>query len=160
MIRAAVSSDIPALFAIENASFQYDRISQRGFVHLLTRANSLTLIDEQDKQVRGYLTLLFRSNSSLSRVYSIATHAEFLSQGVAAKLLRVAEQIALNTRCDTMRLEIRKDNLISQKLFQLHGYRKFGEYPSYYQDGMDANRLQKSLRNLTRTKNTSMTGIP
>ena len=60
MIRAAVSSDIPALFAIENASFQYDRISQRGFVHLLTRANSLTLIDEQDKQVRGYLTLLFR----------------------------------------------------------------------------------------------------
>ncbi len=159
MIRAAVSSDIPALLAIENASFQHDRISQRGFVYLITYANSLTLIDEQDQQVRGYLTLLFRSNSSRSRVYSIATHGDFLGQGVAAKLLRVAEHVALKTCCDTMRLEIRKDNRASQKLFQLHGYRKFGEYPSYYQDGMDADRLQKSLRHLTRTIAPSMTGI-
>lgn len=159
MIRVAVCSDIPALLAIENASFQGDRISQRSFYHLLMRANAVTLIDEKDQQVRGYLTLLFRSTSPIARIYSIATHADFLRQGVAAKLLRVAEQLALNAQCDAMRLEIRHDNIASLTFFQAHDYQLFGEYKSYYHDGMNAHRLQKSLTHLKCAKTSSMTGI-
>ena len=158
MIRAAIRSDIPALLAIETASFQHERINRRSFTHLLTGANAVTLIDEKNRQPCGYLTLLFRSNSSCSRVYSIATHPDFLRSGVAAKLLRVAEQLALTRQCDTMRLEIRKDNLASFTFFQTHGYRKFSEYQSYYVDGMNAHRLQKSLTHLMRATTSSMTG--
>ncbi len=158
MIRVAVSSDVLALLAIENDCFQHNRIRRRSFLYLLTCANSMTLVDEENKQMRGYLTLLFRSNSPISRVYSIATRPDFLRQGVAAGLLRVAEQLALRNSCDTMRLEIRKDNLASLTFFQGRGYQKFGEYPSYYQDGMSANRLQKSLTHLTRKETMSMTG--
>ncbi|PRC92436.1 GNAT family N-acetyltransferase [Solimicrobium silvestre] len=150
MIRAAISADITALLAIENSSFQGDRLTQRSFRHLLMHGNSITLVDEHNGQLRGYVTLLFRRNNSRSRLYSIATHPHFLGQGVAAMLLIAAEQAALSSNCVTMRLEIRKDNQASLQLFQHRGYRIFDEYSGYYQDGMSAFRLEKSLTHLLR----------
>ena len=145
MIRTATSDDIPALLDVENISFRGDRISRRSFGHLLTRGNAITLLDEHDDGLRGYVTLLFRKNVSLARVYSIATHPDYLGRGVAAGLAMAAEQAALERNCATMRLEIRKDNDASMRLFRSRGYRIFGEHPAYYEDGMDAFRLEKSL---------------
>ena len=145
MIRTAVSNDISALLNVENTSFVSDRISRRSFRYLLTQANALTLVDEEDDQLRGYVNLLFRKNASFARVYSIATHPDYLGRGVAAGLVIAAEHAARERNCATMRLEIRKDNDASIQLFQSHGYRIFGEYLVYYEDGMDAFRLEKSL---------------
>jgi len=145
MIRAAVTEDIPALLGIENSSFPGDRISRRSFRYLLTQGHAVTLLDMQDDQLRGYVTVLLRKNNSLARVYSIATHPAYLGQGVAAGLLMAAEQAALLHNCVTMRLEVRKDNQASLHLFQSRGYRVFGEYCAYYEDGEDALRLEKSL---------------
>lgn len=105
----------------------------------------MTLVSEQSAQQRGYITLLFRANVSISRIYSIATHPEWLGKGLAAGLLTAAEQAALDFGCLTMHLEIRKDNVASMRLFQHRGYTIFGEYKNYYDDGEDAFRLCKSL---------------
>ncbi|NHZ44692.1 GNAT family N-acetyltransferase/peptidase C39 family protein [Massilia aquatica] len=144
-IRQAGPEDIRTLLDIEEASFESDRLSRRSFRHLLTEGNSVTLIDEADGQARGYITLLFRADVSLARVYSIATAPGWLGQGVASALLRAAEELALAHNCVAMRLEIRKDNLASQRLFLGHGYAVFGEHGAYYEDGMDALRFEKSL---------------
>jgi ribosomal protein S18 acetylase RimI-like enzyme len=144
-IREAGPEDIASLVDIEEASFDSDRLSRRSFRHLLTEGNSVTLIDELGQQVRGYITLLFRADVSLARVYSIATGPAWLGQGVGSGLLRAAEELALVHNCVAMRLEIRKDNLASQQLFLSHGYAVFGEHTAYYEDGMDAVRLEKSL---------------
>jgi ribosomal-protein-alanine N-acetyltransferase len=145
MIRAALSGDIPALLAIEHSSFEGDRLSRRSFRHLLSKGHALILLDEGIGLLRGYIILLFRANLPLARVYSIATHPACLGQGVAAGLLIAAEQSALRRGRIAMRLEIRKDNRASLRLFQNRSYAIFGEYRSYYEDGMDAFRLQKSL---------------
>lgn len=145
MIRLATPFDIPALLEIERASFEGDRISRRSFRHLLGHANALTLLDERDGALRGYIMLLFRAGLPLARVYSIATHPDCLGQGVAATLLALAEQVALDHGCARLRLEIRQDNLASLHLFQSRGYRIFGQYPGYYKDGMAAQRLEKAL---------------
>jgi len=145
MMRVAVSDDIPALLRIENISFRGDRISRRSFRHLLLRGNAITLLDEQDNRLRGYITLLFRKNATTARIYSIATHPDYLGQGVAGGLLLAAERAALGWDCALMRLEVRKDNRASLRLFQSRGYRIFGEYLAYYEDGMDAFRLERSL---------------
>lgn len=144
-IREAGPEDIATLVGIEEASFDSDRLSRRSFRHLLTEGNSVTLIDGDDGQARGYITLLFRADVSLARVYSIATAPGWLGQGVASGLLRAAEELALVHNCVAMRLEIRKDNLASQRLFLRHGYALFGEHAAYYEDGMDALRFEKSL---------------
>ncbi len=145
MIRIASPADIPALLAIEHSSFKGDRLSNRSFRYLLNKGHALILLDEGIGLLRGYIVLLFRANASLARVYSIATHPNCLGQGVAAGLLIAAEQSALRHGRMRMRLEIRMDNQASLRLFQNRGYVIFGEYRNYYDDGMDAFRLQKSL---------------
>jgi ribosomal protein S18 acetylase RimI-like enzyme len=144
-IRTAVPGDIAALVDIEEACFVSDRLSRRSFRHLLTEGNSVTLIDEAKGSVRGYLTVLFRADVSLARIYSIATAPDCMGQGVARALLAAAEQLAVARNCVAMRLEIRKDNAASQQLFLRHGYAMFGEHAAYYEDGMDALRFEKSL---------------
>jgi ribosomal protein S18 acetylase RimI-like enzyme len=144
-IRAGTAADLDALLAIEQASFSSDRLSRRSFRHLLTDGNAVTLVDDAGGAPRAYITVLFRADVSLARVYSIATAPGHLGRGVAAGLLAAAEALALAHDCVAMRLEIRRDNLASQQLFLRHGYAVFGEHPAYYEDGMDALRLEKSL---------------
>lgn len=144
-IRQATADDLAALMDIEERSFDSDRLSRRSFRHLLTEGNSVTLVDQAGPALRGYITLLFRDDVSLARIYSIATAPACLGQGVAAGLLDAAEQCALAHNCLTLRLEIRKDNGPSQRLFLRHGYALFGTHEHYYEDGMDALRFEKSL---------------
>jgi ribosomal protein S18 acetylase RimI-like enzyme len=145
LIREATPGDIAALMEIEERSFDSDRLSRRSFRHLLTEGNSITLVDQAGDVLRGYVTLLFRIDVSLARIYSIATAPNYLGQGVAAGLLEAAEKLALAHYCAAIRLEIRQDNLPSQRLFLGHGYALFGTHDSYYEDGMDALRFEKSL---------------
>jgi ribosomal protein S18 acetylase RimI-like enzyme len=144
-IRAALPDDIGALVQLEQACFASDRLSRRSFRHMLKGGNAVTLLDEQHGAVRGYITVLFRADVSLARVYSIATAPGSLHRGVATALLAAAESLTLARNCVAIRLEIRKDNPASQQLFLRHGYALFGEHAAYYEDGTDALRFEKSL---------------
>lgn len=143
LIRSASMDDAETLAAIEEASFSGDRVSLRSFRHLLSQRKSLTLIDTLAGTTRGYLTLLFRAKRA--RVYTIATAAAWRGHGVAAQLVRAAERAALARGCTAVYLEVRKDNVASIGLFAGSGYRVFGEYAAYYDDGMDAWRMEKTL---------------
>lgn len=145
MIRTATTNDIDALLAIENTCFLGDRLSRRSFRHLLTKGHALTLVDAEGSSLRGYITLLFRRKLSLARVYSIATHPQCMGQKVASGLLRAGERAAREQHCVSMRLEVRKDNRASLRLFKHRGYRVFDEQADYYEDQMDALRLEKQL---------------
>ncbi|RSZ59605.1 GNAT family N-acetyltransferase [Massilia atriviolacea] len=144
-IRHADIDDLDALVAIETASFSGDRLSRRSFRHLLTEGNCLTLVAGAGAALRGYATVLFRDGVSVARIYTIATTPAWQGCGVAAGLVRAAEQAALARGCVSVRLEIRKDNAASLALFASRGYQVFGEYRAYYEDGMAAWRLQKAL---------------
>ena len=145
MLRHATLDDIPALLAIENRCFATDRLSRRSFRHLLTHGNAVTLLDEHDGQIRGYVLLLFSRGTSMARLYSIAVHPENGRRGIGDRLLEAAETAALERDCVSMRLEVRRDNPASLALFRRHGYRQFEEAPDYYEDHMDALRFEKRL---------------
>ena len=142
-IRRATLADIPALVAIENACFPGNRLDHRRFQYLLTVANAVTLVEEREDVLRGYVMLLLRRNSPIARLYSIATNPAQVRCGVAARLIEAAEDFlrAHGYRCQ--RLEIRADNHASLSLFRWRGYHPFGRYTSYYDDGTDAIRLER-----------------
>jgi len=144
-IRPATPGDIAALVAIENASFPGDRLDRRRFRYLLTEANSVTFVDVDGAAVRGYILLLLRTGWRGARVYSIATHPAHLGCGVAARLLTAAERWAAAHGCVQVRLEVRADNAASLALFRGRGYVAFGSHAAYYHDGMDAQRLRRTL---------------
>lgn len=146
-IRRATLDDVAALVGIENASFPGNRLDRRRFRYLLAHAHGVILVDALagTAELRGYVLLLFRSNSPVARVYSIATAPRHLGHGVAAGLLCAAERLALDHGYTRQRLEIRADNAASLALFDNRGYRRFGRHAAYYHDGMDAVRLEKVL---------------
>lgn len=146
MIRAALTTDIPRLVALENRCFDTDRLSRRNFTYLLSKkARASTLVDETGGELRGYVMVLFSRATSAARLYSIAVDAACRRQGVAELLLAAAEQAALTHDTVTMRLEIRVDNPASQHFFQKHGYKQFGVVADYYEDHELALRFEKWL---------------
>ncbi len=145
MIRKATLQDLDALLALEDRSFDTDRLSRRSFRHLLTKANAATVIEERDGELAGYATVLFNSGTSLARLYSIAVDVRFQGRGVGRVLVGAAEQAAVEGECVVLRLEVRRDNTASLALFRKLGYREFGSYQDYYEDHMEALRFEKEL---------------
>jgi hypothetical protein len=78
-------------------------------------------------------------------LYSIAVDPAFRGMRLGERLLQTAEEVARNEDCVTMRLEIRRDNTSALALYRSAGYRVFGMHKDYYEDHMDALRLEKSL---------------
>jgi ribosomal protein S18 acetylase RimI-like enzyme len=146
MIRTATLNDIDALVAIENTSFETDRLSRRSFRHLLSpAANAATLVDEEDGAVRGYAMVLFNTGTSLARMYSYAVWPEHRGKGIGRALVEACEALALERDCISMRLEVRPDNVASRTLFERHGYQFFETAPDYYEDHAEALRYEKML---------------
>jgi ribosomal protein S18 acetylase RimI-like enzyme len=146
MIRPAELTDIPALVAIENRSFDTDRLSQRSFRYLLSRGHAATIVEVgKDGEIRGYAMVLFSRGTSLARLYSIAVDPDHRGQGRGTTLLRAAEVAARDNDAAYMRLEVRVDDTPTQRLYYNEGYRKFAVQHHYYDDDVDAIRMEKPL---------------
>jgi ribosomal-protein-alanine acetyltransferase len=145
MIRTAQLQDLTALLAIENKSFDIDRLSRRSFRYLLTKANADTLVYEESGQLLGYVMVLFNIGTSLARMYSLAVDPAARGRGIGRQLIMAAESRVLEHDCISMRLEVRRDNNYSVKLYEKLGYKQFGTLPDYYEDHMEALRYEKYL---------------
>lgn len=145
MIRPATPADLPALVALEEDTFQSDRISRRQFRHLLTRGHAVVLVDEEAGALRGYVLVLLNRGHSMARLYSIAVRPAARGLGLARALVQAAERAARGRARAVMRLEVRPDNAASLALFRSLGYRQFGIYDDYYEDHAGALRFEKSL---------------
>jgi ribosomal protein S18 acetylase RimI-like enzyme len=139
-------ADLGRMIELENASFETDRLTRRQFRYMLTRARARTLVAEDASGVlHGYVMLLFSRGTSVARLYSIAVARETRGLGVGRALVAAAEAAAWEADRAYMRLEIRRDNLASQALFEEAGYRRFGVLSDYYEDHMEALRYEKTL---------------
>ena len=145
VIRSAIKEDLDALVALENASFEGDRISRRQFNYLLKKGNASILVAELDGRLVGDLVLLYSRATSVARLYSIAVDEHMRGKGIARTLMQAAEREAWDHQRAYLRLEVRKDNHAAISLYESLDYRRLGEHPDYYDDHMDAWRFEKSL---------------
>lgn len=146
MIRPAELKDIPALVAIENRSFETDRLSQRNFRYLLSRGRAATIVETGESgAIRGYAMVLFSRGTSLARLYSIAVDPDHRGLGLGTALLHAAEGAARKHGAAYMRLEVREDDDATRRLYHREGYRKFAVQRHYYDDDADAIRMEKPL---------------
>ncbi len=145
MIRDARLSDLNALVALEERCFEIDRFNRRQFRYMITRAQGRLLVDERRGKLIGYVQVLFRRGTSLARLYSIAVEPRARGKGAGRDLLEAAEKAAIEADCAYLRLEVRRDNVESIRLYRKAGFRKLGELEEYYEDGMEALRYEKAL---------------
>ncbi len=147
MIRAAVLEDLNQLERLENSCFTTDRLSRRQLRYLLTKGKASLLVDQEEagSGLLGYVAVLYSKATSMARLYSIAVSPEQQGKGIGSRLLTAAEEAAWEHQRAYMRAEVRKDNVASLTMFERLGYRRIGEWHDYYEDHMDAWRLEKRL---------------
>ena len=150
-VRAARLDDLDALVALENATFATDRAERRAIRHAI-RSPSMTvlvaLLDEGEGAcvLVGAATLEFRRNSRIARLSSIAVASSRIGLGLGGRLLTAVEDEARRHGCTRLRLEVRADNGAGLRLYERRGYKRFDIREDYYEDGMEAWRYERVLK--------------
>ena len=145
-VRRAELSDLDDLVALEEQSFAGDRLSRAQYRrHLDSETAQVLVASANHRHFLGTAVVFFRKGSGVARLYSIATRAEARGKGVGSALIEAAEQAARRKRRRALRLEVRTDNDAAIRLYERLGYARIGRYASYYEDGADAWRYEKTL---------------
>jgi len=144
-LRAADRRDLQQLVDIENTCFTSDILSRRSFQRFLRPGAHEVIVAEQAKTIAGYVLVLYRTGTSLARLYSIAVLPAYRGQGIAEKLVIAAEQAGRSRGCALMRLEVSVHNKGASSLYNKLGYRQIGRVANYYDDGSDALRMEKRI---------------
>ncbi|WP_116363981.1 GNAT family N-acetyltransferase/peptidase C39 family protein [Parahaliea mediterranea] len=159
-IRSPLDSDLPALLALEEASFRSDRISRRSFRRWLRHRDCVFRVavdgDEpgeadnashkEHSTLLGYALVTLRRGTRLARLYSLAVDGAARGRGIAQALLASVEQAARDAGAIDMRLEVAENNHGAIALYEKLGYTRFGLYEDYYEDHASALRMEKRIR--------------
>jgi len=144
-IRRAAPVDIDDLVRIEERAFRTDRIPRRGFRRFLASPASALIVASRGGAVAGYALVLFRANSDVARLYSIAVAPHAQRRGFGLALLAAAEAAARARHCTVLRLEVHEKNAAAISRYRKAGYVLFGRYAAYYADRSHALRFEKRL---------------
>ncbi|MGN6481245.1 GNAT family N-acetyltransferase [Luteibacter sp.] len=145
-VRRAEVSDLDDLVALEDATFDTDRLSRAQYrKHLDSETAQVLVASANHRRFLGTAVVFYRKGTTIARMYSIATKPQARGKGVGSALIEAAEDAARGRGCRALRLEVRKDNGVAIRLYERMGYHRIGEYAKYYGDGADALRLEKTL---------------
>ncbi len=144
-IRIARLADLDALVALEEASFDADRLSRAQYRRHLASPSARVIVAMRERELAGAAVVFFRRGTRVARLYSLATAAAARGGGIGAALLQAAETAARRRGCQAMRLEVRVDNAAAIALYGHAGYAPIGRRAAYYEDGGDALRYEKGL---------------
>ena len=153
VIRAAALADLDSVHALEQTCFaadtRADAQSRRSLRYLITQARADFMLALDAGRVVADVIVLYRNNSGIARLYSIAVDEAARGRGLAGVLLGEAEAAARRRGCRALRAEARLSNRASRALFARAGYRESARLPGYYSgnDGTyeDGIRLEKIL---------------
>jgi ribosomal-protein-alanine acetyltransferase len=143
--RRAERGDLEALLKLESNAFTCDRLSRKSFRTLMGSKSADLIIAESDAGLVGYALVFYRRGSSTARIYSIAVVPDRTRRGIGARLLRAAEEAAMQRRAARIRLEVNEFNAAAISLYERFGYELFGRKENYYDDGSNALRFEKRL---------------
>jgi ribosomal protein S18 acetylase RimI-like enzyme len=144
-LRPAEAADLDALVDLENRVFDTDRLTRRGFRRFLASGSAELIVATEDDKLAGYALLLFRPNSSIARLYSIAVAPQAAGKGVGPVLLAAAEEAARKRDCTQLRLEVHEGNARAIARYRKSGYDLFGRHLNYYDDHGHALRFEKKI---------------
>jgi [ribosomal protein S18]-alanine N-acetyltransferase len=143
-ILPATANDAGALFALEQRCFATDRMSLRQIKHHINSATAAVLLAKNARDVLGSAVLFLRPHLRQARLYSLAVDPHTRGQGLGEKLLQAVIASA-RVRADSLRLEVRVDNVAAIRLYEKHGFAVIAKLAHYYQDGADGVRMVLAL---------------
>ena len=144
-IRRATRADVDALLALEEATFDSDRISRAQWRRHIGSHSAAVFVSSTSGSVDAAAVVFYRRTAHAARLYSLAVGSHARGTGLGGKLLAAAEADARTRGCTSMRLEVRVDNLSAIALYERRGYTRITRLPAFYEDGGDGWRYVKEL---------------
>lgn len=90
-IRKARLTDLDSLIDLEHACFTTDCLTVKSLAYFIKSAKALVTVVEKHNRIIANAILLFRSNSNIARIYSIAVNPHFHGSGIAKMLIDYLE---------------------------------------------------------------------
>jgi ribosomal-protein-alanine N-acetyltransferase len=136
-IEAMRSSDIPAVHAIERASFPLPWPSYAFRQELENNRLAHYLVVRAGQEVVAYAGIWMMIDEA--HITTFAVLPEWRRQRIGARLLLALMDLAIRLGAREATLEVRLSNLPARRLYEAFGFRPVGVRPRYYSDnGEDA----------------------
>lgn len=148
MLRLADINDLEELMSIENTMFDetyYYKLSQSELSKLLCKKSTILYVWEENYKIVGYSLGVLINNKNIW-FNSLAVLKEWQSTDIAKKLFRAIEEFAIESKLDTIILEIRQDNKALLRRYKGFAYCEWKNIENYYPDGCAAIRMIKKQK--------------
>jgi len=142
-LRLADEADLPALAALEAASFP-DPWSETLLAGELAAPTSLVLLALDASAATGYAA--FRRAADEAELLRVAVAPAARGRRVALRLVEAGLARLLADGVRSCFLEVRPENRPARALYRALGFRETGRRPRYYADGSDALILRLDVR--------------
>jgi [ribosomal protein S18]-alanine N-acetyltransferase len=140
-IRWAIIRDLPAMVAIENASYDMPW-SEKDFTQRLRDRNVIGLVAEAyDHRVVGLMIYELKKKSI--EILNIAISPEFRRNGIASMMLDNLKRKLSSIRRTRLSLIVREANLNGQLFFQANGFVATSILDSCYEDSDESGYLMQ-----------------
>lgn len=131
------------IYDIEISSFSEEYFNKTQLKYLLTKAQSICVGIGVGSDLAAYAIALYRKNSKLGHVYSVAVNKNHRGKGIGTKLLNLLEKKIKDQNLCGALLEVRYDNQTAINLYTKLGYVKTKLVQNYYNDGCTAIKMKK-----------------
>jgi ribosomal-protein-alanine N-acetyltransferase len=144
-VRRSRPTDLDRLSELEVQVFSVNRMSRRSLRWLLASPSAEVLIAEASVEFAGAAVVLFRANSKIARLYSLAVVPRLSGRGIGSALIAAVEKAARSRKCRFVRLEVHEKNHGAIVCYQKAGYQQFDRHHEYYEDKGHALRFEKRI---------------
>jgi ribosomal-protein-alanine N-acetyltransferase len=150
IIRQGTTNDFSQLVNLESKCFEKSiAYSPKQLHYLITRANSICLVETQLDIIRGFIIVLFRMGSKVAGIETLDVDPAFHGQGIGSRLLSAAENFCSQKDILRIRLEVSCGNHAALRLYEKSSFRRTMLLKDYYQNPhcgtRDAFRMVKQV---------------
>jgi ribosomal-protein-alanine N-acetyltransferase len=135
--------DLNALRKLENASFEKDAWPLFDLIAVLTFPEVIRLKAVEDETMVGFVAGDPRPRDGWGWIATIAVDPRYQRRGIGRVLLRACES---RMGVANARLTVRMSNTPAISMYEAEGYRTIDIWKAYYNDGEDAQVMQKPLK--------------
>ncbi|MDQ2086214.1 ribosomal protein S18-alanine N-acetyltransferase [Herbivorax sp. ANBcel31] len=129
--------DVEDILAVENSCFTVPW-SKESFMQELSNKNLAIYICARVEKIAIAYAGMWRICDE-GHITNIAVHPQYRRNGIGGRLVQHLINIAKNEKISRITLEVRKSNVIAQKLYTRYGFKVDGVRKEYYSDnGEDA----------------------
>lgn len=141
-LRLAAAADVPAIAAIESATFPSPWSEGTFYLEIQNDISTFKVL-MAGGEVIGYYDLWICGGEA--HLLNVAVASPDRRRGYGRMMLEDAMEEARRARCERVVLEVRISNVAAISLYEEFGFEKVAQRPRYYADGENADIMVKEL---------------